>query len=103
MHIQPDVQTGAHSNLNLLENRIKSEPMTGDENEQGSIMNAYDIKTEPVDGDENKGLLTESLYTSEGLQASYKDLEQIFDEENSELSPLGVGFTHVLYFSSIFM
>lgn len=63
--------------------QIKAEPLIGDE-----LM--HDIKSEPVDGDDTK-VSTESLYTSKGLQASYTDLDQLFDEENSDGSPqLGV-------------
>lgn len=61
---------------------IKTEPLTGDE-----LPLSGDIKKEPADGDDSK-VLTESLYTSKGLQASYNDLEQLFDE-NSDESPGG--------------
>lgn len=84
----------------ILEYQIKSEPMTGAELDGQSIMQLNDIKKEPVDGDDSNKLHTESLYTSEGLQPSYKDLDQIFDEENSGSSPIGVSFFLTFYFKS---
>lgn len=65
------------------EQQIKNEPLITDD-----LMS--DIKKEPVDGDDSK-IITESLYTDKGLEASYTDLDQLFDEENSDGSPpLGV-------------
>lgn len=69
--------------MTLQSNDIKSEPLSNDEILQN-------IKNEPVDGDDTKNI--ENLYTSKGLQASLSDLEQLFDEENSSSSPLGVSF-----------
>lgn len=65
---------------------------TDDIDSSSSIMQMADIKKEPDDSDENGKILTENLFTSEGLQASYKDLDQLFDEENSGSPPLGVSF-----------
>lgn len=70
---------------------IKTEPLTGDE-----LPLSGDIKKEPADGDDSK-VLTESLYTSKGLQASYNDLEQLFDENSDESPGGGVSYCH-LYF-----
>lgn len=63
---------------------------TDDIDSSSSMMQLVEIKKEPDDSDENGKILTENLFTSEGLQASYKDLDQLFDEENSGSSPLGV-------------
>lgn len=82
---------------------IKTEPLTGDE-----LPLSGDIKKEPADGDDSK-VLTESLYTSKGLQASYNDLEQLFDENSDESPGGGVSYCparifvyvahHMFYFS----
>lgn len=75
----------------VSDQQIKNEPLgTGD------LM--PDIKKEPIDGDDSK-IITESLYTDKGLEASYTDLDQIFDEENSDGSPqLGVSLNQFLFY-----
>jgi len=54
-----------------------------------SFLQAHEIKKEPVDAgsannkDSGK-FVTGNLFTSEGLQASYRDLEQLFDNDIME-------------------
>lgn len=69
---------------------IKSEQNTGRGGGNArELRNEHEIKKENADSDvDDKGI--ENLYTSKGLMASYKDLDQIFD--NVDDSPLGVSF-----------
>lgn len=99
-------EQATNASTTMLESKIKCEPGEGgggggnsnmadgtngiDNVDSSSMMQLTEIKKEPDDNDENGKNLTESLFTSEGLQASYKDLDQLFDEENSGSSPLGV-------------
>lgn len=52
------------------------------------LISETEIKKEAVDSDVDDKGNGENLYTSKGLMASYKDLDQIFD--NVDDSPLGV-------------
>lgn len=62
-----------------------------------------DIKQEPVDGDGGADgkVLIESLYTSKGLAPSYNDLEQLFDEDNSDASPGGVSDNFIFFIKCV--
>lgn len=103
--VNSEQATNATAGSAVLETKIKCEPgdnggggnlgdgTNGIDNvDSSSMMQLAEIKKEPDDNDENGKNLAESLFTSEGLQASYKDLDQLFDEENSGSSPLGVSF-----------
>ncbi|XP_059615269.1 mediator of RNA polymerase II transcription subunit 13 isoform X2 [Phlebotomus argentipes] len=73
---------------------IAATPM--DEEVASPLLQAHEIKKEAADTEAGKEAkcLTESLFTSEGLQASYKDLDQIFDSSdetsNDETIPVNV-------------
>lgn len=58
----------------------------GDEEAASPLLQAHEIKKEASDVGDGAGkevkCLTENLFTSEGLQASYKDLDQIFDSSD---------------------
>lgn len=73
----------------LTENQIKTEPTSCSSSGGDDIPGHNENNIEPVDGDDSK-ILTESLYTSKGLQPSFNDLDQLFEEDNSGSSPLGV-------------
>ncbi|XP_055701532.1 mediator of RNA polymerase II transcription subunit 13 isoform X2 [Phlebotomus papatasi] len=70
----------------------------GDEEAASPLLQAHEIKKEASDVGDGAGkevkCLTENLFTSEGLQASYKDLDQIFDSSdetsNDEAIPVNV-------------
>ena len=47
----------------------------------GGLLQSHEIKKEPVDDMKDK-TITGDLYTSEGLQVSYKDLDQLFDNSD---------------------
>lgn len=81
---QPDCSAALTTNAAIDENNIKTEPMTTDELDP--TLN-HEVKKEPFDDD---GKTSADLYTVGGLQPSYKDLEQLFEEDNSGSSPLAV-------------
>lgn len=81
---QPDFPTPLTSNATVTENNIKTEPMATDEID--TTLN-HEVKKEPVDDD---GKTSTDLFTVVGLQPSYKDLDQLFEEDNSGSSPLAV-------------
>lgn len=55
----------------------------------GDVMEPHEIKREPGETDaDGKATNNDNLFTSKGLVASFKDLDQIFD--STENSPLGV-------------
>lgn len=80
---QPDFPAASTTNATIAENNIKTEPMTTDELDT----TLSEVKKEPVDDD---GKTSTDLFTVVGLQPSYKDLEQLFEEDNSGSSPLAV-------------
>lgn len=84
MHQQPEFPTTLASNAALTENQIKTEPMVTDDLD-GTLN--HEVKKEPVDDD---GKTSTDLFTVVGLQPSYKDLDQLFEEDNSGSSPLAV-------------
>lgn len=66
--------TSTMSSLALSEQNIKTE------SGQNDMLQAHEIKQEPgAEGADGKDKFGTNLFTSEGLQASYKDLDQIFD------------------------
>lgn len=81
---QSDFSTTSTTSAALSENQIKSEPMITDESD--THLN-HEVKKEPVDDD---GKTSTDLFTVVGLQPSYKDLDQLFEEDNSGSSPLAV-------------
>lgn len=96
---QQDFTTTTTANAAIAENNIKTEPMATDELD--TSIN-HDVKKEPVDDD---GKTSTDLFTVVGLQPSYKDLDQLFEEDNSGSSPLAVSefnrisFCELLFFS----
>lgn len=83
--------------LNDGEPSIKIEQNVGDGTDNcGEMMELHEIKKEIVDTDADSKTNIENLFTSKGLVASFKDLDQIFD--NTDDSPLGVSID----FSSFF-
>lgn len=99
--VQSSSATSASSTASGDNQQIKSEPIgTGDmQQQQQTQQPMVDIKQEPVDGDGGADgkVLIESLYTSKGLAPSYNDLEQLFDEDNSDASPGGVSDNLIFY------
>lgn len=81
---QPDFPATLTTNAAIAEKNIKTEPMQTDELD--TTLN-HEVKKEPVDDD---GKTSTDLFTVVGLQPSYKDLDQLFEEDNSGSSPLAV-------------
>ncbi|KAJ6642585.1 Mediator of RNA polymerase II transcription subunit 13 [Pseudolycoriella hygida] len=81
---QPDFLTSMTTTTVVTESNIKTEPMTADELD--TTLN-HELKQEPVDDD---GKAPADLFTVVGLQPSYKDLDQLFEEDNSGSSPLAI-------------
>lgn len=81
---QSEFPTTLTTNAAIAESNIKTEPMITDELD--STLN-HEVKKEPVDDD---GKTSTDLFTVVGLQPSYKDLDQLFEEDNSGSSPLAV-------------
>lgn len=81
---QPDFPTTLTPTSAIAETNIKTEPMSTDESDP--TLN-HEVKKEPVDDD---GKSSTDLFTVVGLQPSYKDLDQLFEEDNSGSSPLAV-------------
>lgn len=82
---QPEFPTTSlTTNAVVAENNVKAEPIITDELD--TTLN-HDVKKEPVDDD---GKTSTDLFTVVGLQPSYKDLDQLFEEDNSGSSPLAV-------------
>lgn len=85
---QPPIQTysqfsstfGGNSDLN-----INSDNQSGGDLDDSQLLQAHEIKKEPYDNGTDKDggkCPSGNLYTSEGLQVSFKDLEQIFDNSD---------------------
>lgn len=72
-----------------MEGSVKSENCTGLNDSDEAALDAIEIKKEPVENSAeailNKDGKIENLFTSEGLQASYRDLDQIFDNSDDDV------------------
>lgn len=77
------------------ENKIKTEANIMGNSLMSDENLLHDIKKEPVDGEDAKAI--ESLYTSKGLQPSFRDLDQLFDDDDSGGSP-SMGVSILIYY-----
>lgn len=67
---------------------IKVEQNSNENRNCGEILGAHEIKREADDMEPDSKTNIENLFTSKGLVASFKDLDQIFDDTDD--SPMGV-------------
>lgn len=81
-------QLSSQSNKSQI-TEVKSENGTGLNDSDEAALDAIEIKKEPVENNAeailNKDGKIENLFTSEGLQASYRDLDQIFDNSDDDV------------------
>lgn len=62
-----------------------------------SLIDSYISKNNPHDGDDKNSNTNENLFTSEGLQPSYEDLNKIFDNSDDDTVSiqLQISFIHI--------
>ncbi|XP_059483783.1 mediator of RNA polymerase II transcription subunit 13-like isoform X2 [Neocloeon triangulifer] len=78
-NLTPTTQVGpANLEVGVLPVAVKQEPITGDDDKKGGVA--------PFNDDPDNTKTPSDLFTSRGLEPSYKDLDQIFDNSDDTSS-----------------